>query len=159
MYAGGERSRSWRHGSRTDGGVPAQRDHMLSDESFGSDEWLAGLGRLVRALGRKEFEEELVALLNLALPIDHCVVFTYSADGVGHLFTHGKMPAQRAQELANDYVQQYHDRDPLFARLAGEGTGDLDRPQPLDLHNAYDPAYRNHFFDRNELVDKTSTVG
>jgi DNA-binding CsgD family transcriptional regulator len=30
---------------------------------------------------------------------------------------------------------------------------------PLDLKRAYDPAYLNHFFDRNDLVDKASTIG
>jgi DNA-binding CsgD family transcriptional regulator len=132
---------------------------MFTAEDLGSAEWLGQLARLSRAIGHKVFEEEVVALLNLVLPIDHCVVFTYSADAVGHLFTHGKMPAARARDLADDYVRQYHDRDPLFAKLAGADRDDSDRPQPLDLQNAYDPAYRNHFFDRNDLVDKTSTVG
>ena len=31
--------------------------------------------------------------------------------------------------------------------------------RPLDLERDYDPAYRNHFFDRNDLIDKTSTIG
>lgn len=132
---------------------------MFAAEDLGSIEWLERLARLARALGHKVFEEEVVALLNLVLPVDHCVVFTYSADAVGHLFTHGKMPAARAQELADDYVRRYHDRDPLFAKLAGIARDDADRPKPLDLQNLYDPAYRNHFFDRNDLIDKTSTVG
>lgn len=132
---------------------------MVGIVDLGSDEWLEHLRRLTRVLGHKEFEEEILALLNLVLPIDHCVVFTHGAEGVGHLFTHGKMPAARAQELADDYVGQYHDRDPMFATLAGSDAPDLDRPRPLDLQTAYDPAYRNHFFDRNGLIDKTSTVG
>jgi DNA-binding CsgD family transcriptional regulator len=132
---------------------------MFSHQDLGSDEWLERLARLTRALGRKAFEQELVELLNLIVPVDHCVVFTHSADGVGHLFTHGKMPAARAQELADDYIKQYHERDPMFAQLSGGAAAGLDRPQPLDLQQAYDPAYRNHFFDRHELIDKTSIVG
>jgi DNA-binding CsgD family transcriptional regulator len=132
---------------------------MFAAEDLGSVEWLERLARLSRAIGHKEFEAEIVAVLNLVLPVDHCVVFTYSADAVGHLFTHGKMPAARARELADDYVRRYHDRDPLFAKLASVDRDDSDRPQPLDLQKAYDPAYRNHFFDRNDLIDKTSTVG
>lgn len=100
-----------------------------------------------------------MALLNLLLPIDHCVVFTHGAEGVGHLFTHGKMAAQTAEQLANDYVRQYHDRDPMFASLANDDGGALDKIRPLDLQTEYDPAYRNHFFDRNGLIDKTSTMG
>lgn len=130
---------------------------MFSLQDLGSDAWLERLGRLTRALGHKAFEEEVVALLNEVVPVDHCVVFTHGADGVGHLFTHGKMEPGRARELADDYVSQYHSRDPLFAQLAGDAS--MDRPQPLDLRSVYDPAYRNHFFDRNDLVDKTSTVG
>lgn len=132
---------------------------MIRVDDLGSIEWVEHVRRLTRTLGHKEFEEEVVLLLNLVLPIDHCVVFTHGAEGVGHLFTHGKMPAARAQELADDYVRQYHDRDPMFATLADSTAPDLDRPQPLDLQTAYDPAYRNHFFDRNGLIDKTSTVG
>jgi DNA-binding CsgD family transcriptional regulator len=132
---------------------------MLCVTDLGSSDWLEQLQRLTRALGGKEFEEQVVALLNLLLPIDHCVVFTHGADGVGHLFTHGKMAAQTAEQLANDYVQQYHDRDPMFATLASDEAGDLGKIRPLDLQTEYDPAYRNHFFDRNGLIDKASTVG
>lgn len=132
---------------------------MIGVSDLGSDEWLDQLQRLARVLGCKEFEEEVLALLNLVLPIDHCVVFTHGADGVGHLFTHGKMAAETAEELANDYVRQYHDRDPMFASLASDQAPDLDKLRPLDLHTDYDPTYRNHFFDRNGLIDKTSTVG
>lgn len=132
---------------------------MLGVTDLGSSEWLEQLQRLTRALGGKEFEEEVVALLNLVLPIDHCVVFTHGAEGVGHLFTHGKMAAQTAGQLADDYVRQYHGRDPMFASLASAEGTDLDKFRPLDLHTDYDPAYRNHFFDRNGLIDKTSTVG
>lgn len=132
---------------------------MIHVDDIGSRDWLDHLQRLTRALGSKEFESEVVALLNLVLPIDHCVVFTHGSEGVRHLFTHGKVPTARARELADDYVRQYHDRDPMFAALAGSEAPDLDRPRPLDLHTEYDPAYRNHFFDRNGLIDKASTVG
>lgn len=132
---------------------------MLLVSDLGSSEWLEQLQRLTRALGSKEFEEQVVALLNLVLPIDHCVVFTHGAEGVGHLFTHGKMEARTAEQLANDYVHQYHDRDPMFASLASVEADDPDKVRPLDLQTDYDPAYRNHFFDRNGLIDKTSTVG
>jgi DNA-binding CsgD family transcriptional regulator len=47
----------------------------------------------------------------------------------------------------------------MFHELT-EGTSDTpDRTLPLDLERDYDPAYRNHFFDRNDLIDKTSTIG
>ena len=129
---------------------------MLTEDDLGSAEWLACLSELTRSLGRKSFEAQLVDMLNRVLPIDHCVVFTHGDDGVGHLFTHGKMPAARAQELANDYVRQYHPHDPLFQQLS---AGADERVRPLDLDRDYDPAYRNHFFDRNDLIDKTSTIG
>jgi DNA-binding CsgD family transcriptional regulator len=132
---------------------------MFTHEDLGSDAWLESLTRLAREVGRKRFEQQLVELLNLVLPVDHCVVFTYSADGVGHLFTHGKMPTDTAQRLADDYVRQFHERDPMFSKLRDGELDGLDRPIPLDLRSAYDPAYRNHFFDRHSLVDKTSTIG
>jgi DNA-binding CsgD family transcriptional regulator len=136
-----------------------ESNSMLDERELGSEEWLACLSQLARSLGRKSFEEELVALLNKVLPVDHCVVFTHSDDGVGHLFTHGKMPAERARELADDYVRQYHSHDPLYHQLA-DGRGDpAEDARPLDLARDYDPAYRNHFFDRNDLIDKTSSIG
>src|SRR5262245_36210299 len=106
---------------------------MFAHEDLGSDAWLERLGQLARALGRESFEHEVVELLNLILPIDHCVVFTYSTDGVGHLFTHGKMPADTAQRLADDYVRQFHSRDPLFSKLLDTELTGVDRPMPLDL--------------------------
>lgn len=132
---------------------------MFSLADLGSDAWLSRLARLTRLLGQRAFETEVVELLNLVVPVDHCVVFTHDAKGVGHLFTHGKMAPARAQQLADDYVQRYHARDPLYAQLAGESAAEWEPPRPLDLRSSYDPAYRNHFFDRNDLIDKTSTVG
>jgi DNA-binding CsgD family transcriptional regulator len=132
---------------------------VLSESDLGSAEWLACLGELTRSLGHKSFEARLVELLNRVLPVDHCVVFTHGDDGVGHLFTHGKMPAARAQQLADDYVRQYHAHDPVFRRLTADAKADAGEMRPLDLDRDYDPAYRNHFFDRNDLVDKTATIG
>lgn len=133
---------------------------MFSDAELGSDAWLERLGRTARALGSRRFEEELLALLNEVLPVDLCVVFTHSVDGLGHLFTHGKLPPERAEELANDYVRQYHDRDPLYPKLAKVAAGEeSEAPRPLDMPTDYDPAYRSRFFDRVGLVDKTSIVG
>lgn len=133
---------------------------MFSDAELGSDAWLERLARTARALGSRRFEQELLALLNELLPVDLCVVFTHSPDGLGHLFTHGKLPEQRAQELADDYVRQYHDRDPLYAKLAAVAAGDeAESPRTLDMPTDYDPAYRSRFFDRVGLVDKTSIVG
>lgn len=133
---------------------------MFSDAELGSDAWLARLGRAARALGSRRFEEELLALLNELLPVDLCVVFTHSQDGLGHLFTHGKLSEERAQELADDYVRQYHDRDPLYPTLASVAAGDeREAPRTLDMPTDYDPAYRSRFFDRVGLVDKTSIVG
>lgn len=127
----------------------------------GSQAWLDGLTNVSRALGTPEFEAGLVALLNLIVPVDHCVVFTYAPDaGAGHLFTHGKMSGDQARRLAEDYVERYHAQDPHFARVSAAGGADeADRFVPLPLPTAYDPAYRNHFFDRNDLVDKASTIG
>jgi len=132
---------------------------MLDEQDLGSTEWLACLGQLARSLGHKSFEEELVGLLNRVLPIDHCVVFTHGDDGVGHLFTHGKIPSERARQLADDYVRQYHAHDPMFHELTEGSDSASDHARPLDLERDYDPAYRNHFFDRNDLIDKTSTIG
>jgi DNA-binding CsgD family transcriptional regulator len=130
---------------------------MFSKDDLGSTGWLERLTALTRALGRGAFEQELIELLNLVLPIDHCVVFTYSEDGLGHLFTHGRMPADIAQKLADDYIERYHERDPMFERLIDGNAPE--RLYPLDLQSSYDPAYRNHFFDRNDLVCKASTIG
>lgn len=135
---------------------------VFSQHDLGSELWLECVARLTRVLGRRSFGRELLELLNRVLPIDHCVVFTYSEDGLGHLFTHGRMRADRARALAEDYIHRFHERDPMFARLIGAlqpaHSPDSARPHPVDLHSSYDPAYRNHFFDRNDLIDKTSTV-
>lgn len=132
---------------------------MFEDEELGSDAWLDRLAHLARSLGSRAFEQALPELLNGLVPVDHCVVFTYSDDGLGHLFTHGPMLPERARELADDYVRRYHARDPMYARLADTAGPACDAPRPLDLTAEYDRAYRNHFFDRNGLIDKTSIIG
>lgn len=137
---------------------PARTADAAAEPAFDSQPWLERLTEVCRALGSAAFEHRLLALLNHVVPVDHCVVFTYDeGGGAGHLFTHGKMAPERAARLADDYVREYFARDPNFARIAG-GDGE-DRLIPLDLHQGYDPAYRNHFFDRNDLVDKASTIG
>ena len=133
--------------------------NVFSKADLGSPEWLAALTGLVQSLGRHAFEQDLMTLLNQILPIDHCVVFTYSRDGVGHLFTHGKMADEVAQSLADDYVNRFHERDPMFARLSDTADAGCEHPVALNLRADYDPAYRSHFFDRADLIDKASTVG
>ncbi len=113
----------------------------------------------VRALGTPAFEDRLMAFLSAVVPVDHCAVFTYSPKGeAGHLFTHSTMPDARAEALARDYVERFHDQDPNFEALREMGGQDyaaLIHRRPDDM----DPAYRNHFFDRTGLIDKTASVG
>lgn len=126
----------------------------------GSRQWLDGLSALVAVLGSRAFEARLLALLNAVTPVDHCVVFTWAeGDGAGHLFTHGRMDPARAGELARDYVERWHALDPQFARLLQAGQMDEAARVPLAADTDYDPAYRNHFFNRNDLVDKALTIG
>jgi DNA-binding CsgD family transcriptional regulator len=152
-------------------GVPTLGDtvgRLLYDSSnmstgieLGSPAWLEGVTRLVSSAGDKLFEERLLGVLNLVLPVDHCVVFTYSPEGkAGHLFTHGQMPTEEADALASDYVERYHRQDPNYAQIMQEHKlADGDSMAPLKLSGRYDASYRNHFFDRHNLIDKASTVG
>ncbi len=130
---------------------------QMAASAAGSAQWLAALTRLVKAIGTEVFETDLLGLLNTVAPVDYCVVFTCDQSGsAGHLFTHGHLAADTAHRLAEDYVKRYHADDPNYQKvLAGQSTDEL---IPLDLDSHYDAAYRNHFFDRVDLVDKASTI-
>lgn len=137
-----------------------QPDVRLKDPcAFGERAWLDGLTQLCRCIGSAKFESCLLRLLNKVTPIDHCVVFTYGECGAGHLFTHGRMPVEEAQQLADDYVEFFHEQDPNFPQISQASEGCEDYLFPLDADSAVDPAYRNHFFDRHNLIDKASTIG
>ncbi len=127
--------------------------------AFGEQAWLEGLTHLCRCIGTAEFESCLLKLLNKVTPIDHCVVFTYGETGAGHLFTHGRMPVEDARQLAHDYVRDFHEQDPNFAQICAAGVSGGDGLIPLAADPAEDTSYRNHFFDRHDLIDKASTIG
>jgi len=127
--------------------------------AFGEQAWLDGLTLLCRCIGTKEFESCLLKLLNKVTPIDHCVVFTYGETGAGHLFTHGRMPVAEARQLADDYVRHFHEQDPNFQQISKAETDCKTGLIPLDSNPADDVSYRNHFFDRHDLIDKASTIG
>lgn len=143
-------------------------DARFRDPSaFGHPVWLEGLTTLCRCIGMPTFESCLLKLLNKVTPIDHCVVFTFGEGGAGHLFTHGRMQVEEAQQLADDYVKNFHQQDPNFARVSGAIESCEDSLIPLATEEksavadkfASDFAYKNHFFDRHDLVDKASTIG
>lgn len=121
-------------------------------------EFLDTLRDVVQSLGQERFADRLLKLLNLLTPIDYCVVFTYAQDeGPGHLFTHGRMPRELAESLAEDYVERFHKDDPNFKTLSSDEP--LDALTPLPVNIDYNPAYRNYFFDRVGLTDKAAAIG
>ncbi len=143
-------------------------DERLRDISaFGHPKWLEGLTQLTRCIGAAQFESCLLKLLNKITPVDHCVVFTFGEDGAGHLFTHGRMQVEEAQQLADDYVKLFHQQDPNFKKVSG--AVDICEDALIPLVAEEQPAvatdftpdfvYKNYFFDRHDLIDKASTVG
>ncbi|GMR15561.1 MAG: LuxR C-terminal-related transcriptional regulator [Gammaproteobacteria bacterium] len=141
----------------SDLGLP---DIRFGDPSaFGEPGWLEGLTQLCRCIGTPAFESCLLKLLNKVTPVDHCVVFTFGERGTGHLFTHGRMRVEEAQQLADDYVRNFHEQDPNFSQLSGATKGREDCLIPLAADADVDAAYQNHFFDRHDLIDKASTIG
>jgi len=126
---------------------------------FGHPDWLEGLTQLCRCIGTAEFESCLLKLLNKVTPVDHCVVFTFGNEGAGHLFTHGRMRVEEAQQLADDYVKTFHQQDPNFEQISDAKTGCETHLIPQVTDTCQDTAYQNHFFDRHDLIDKASTIG
>jgi DNA-binding CsgD family transcriptional regulator len=129
---------------------------------LGSDDWLDSLTALSRSAGGLAFAQNLFCLLNRVLAVDHCAVFTFDpAEGAGHLFTTSRMGDETARELADDYVGGYFARDPNFLKIqavAGTEAAHSGGTMRMDMAGAYDPTYRQHFFERTELIDKASTI-
>lgn len=121
--------------------------------------WLDDLTRLTMALGSPAFGDRLLAFLNQVVPVDHCAVFTFDPDGrAGHLFTKSRMPESQAESLAADYVGGYFAADPNYPAVEAvrhDPTADV---IALDRGERYDPAYRSHFFEQHDLIDKAATV-
>lgn len=134
---------------------------MTAFEDGTSPHWLPALTELTLALGDASFDERLMAFLNKVVPVDHCAVFTFDPKGrADHLFTHSKMPKEKAENLAADYVSGLFTDDPNFPTLdtlRKSGTKQK-RIIPLSGTPEYEPSYRNHFFDQVDLIDKASTV-
>ena len=126
-------------------------------DSSNSLEWLQGIAQVSQHAGTVQFDPALFTFLNTQLFIDHFAVFTWSeAEGPGHLFTGSVMPKEEAENLARDYVDSFHTRDPHF----GENKGEIDPEDPVTVHpsfqDEYDAEYRDHFFTQHDLVDKIS---
>jgi DNA-binding CsgD family transcriptional regulator len=123
-----------------------------------SEELLSALTRTFQTIGSDKFNEALMAVLNQLLPIDHCVVFTFSENGEAqHLFTQGKMNDNEAERLASDYVEKFHREDPNVQNLAEIGQAVFVKSAD-DWKNKYDPTYRRHFFSDTKLVDKAASI-
>jgi len=122
---------------------------------------LAEVAKLTRAVGEEIFEGRMIDFLSAVVPVDHCVVFTYTNSGeAGHLFTHSRMPADAAEQLARAYVEKFHTEDPNYQdiqKLENKRYHTLERRQGMS--QGYDPAYKNHFFDSSGLIDKAAAVG
>ncbi|MFT5132119.1 MAG: DNA-binding CsgD family transcriptional regulator [Gammaproteobacteria bacterium] len=119
--------------------------------------WLSGMTAISHYIGQGEFDQTLFSFLNEFLLIDHFAVFTYSKEeGAGHLFTKSIMPEEEAEELARDYVDEYHQRDPHFSQGNSLKGNEDEEPVHPRLDAEYDPEYRDHFFTQHDLVDKIS---
>ncbi len=119
--------------------------------------WFKEITGISRNIGLDEFDQILFTFLNEILLIDHFAVFTYSEEkGAEHLFTRSVMPAEDAEELARDYVNKYHKRDPHFGQTEIQPDGQDAEPVHPNLKDEYDPEYRDHFFTGNDLFDKVS---
>jgi len=123
-------------------------------------EFLDTVAGVVRAVGTPKFEDRLMQFLSELVPVDHCAVFTYSETGeTGHLFTHSQMPDHDAERLARSYVEKFHTADPNYQTIQEMENVGYHCFNRLDTRQDYDPAYKNHFFDRSGLIDKASSIG
>ncbi len=123
-------------------------------------EYLERLIGVVRSLGSSEFEGELLVFLSNLVPIDHCVVFTYSDNGeAGHLFTHSRMSKRVCEKLARDYVEKYHQQDPNYASIQDDNKGEYYCLERFIPSKDTDSFYQDYFFNRIGLIDKASSVG
>jgi DNA-binding CsgD family transcriptional regulator len=124
----------------------------------GSPQWIAALTDVIKTIGRDQFVDRFMALLNGILPVDHCAVFTFSPEGQArHLFTKSKMPPEKAAALAEDYVGGLFRDDPnlpLLENAPAEGPSPI---IPLQ-GDRFDQHYRKHFFEETNLIDKASMV-
>ncbi len=134
---------------------------MTTPKDGTSSDWLPALTELTLALGDASFDERLMAFLNQVVPVDHCAVFTFDPKGrADHLFTHSKMPKEKAETLAADYVGGLFTDDPNFPTLDTLRKSGTKQKRIIPLSKAvdFDPNYRNHFFDQVDLIDKASTI-
>ncbi|WND03595.1 LuxR C-terminal-related transcriptional regulator [Temperatibacter marinus] len=123
-------------------------------------EYVCSIADVVRSMGGEAFEKCLMNFLSEVVPVDHCVVFTYSDRGnAGHLFTHSRMPDREAEELARDYVDKFYKDDPNFKEIQNSDSDEYIELDKKVISVDYDPAYQNHFFDRRGLIDKAASVG
>ena len=121
--------------------------------------FLPGLTAVSNYIGETEFDKTLFNFLNTSLYIDHFAVFTYSnEEGAGHLFTRSIMPDAEAEELAKDYVDDYHQRDPHFKQTQTQSAEHANETVHPSLPDEYDPEYRDHFFTQHDLIDKVSVT-
>ncbi len=124
-----------------------------------TDDLFNALTDTFRSIGSKTFNKALLKVLNELLPVDHCVVFTFSKTGeAGHLFTQGRMDERRADKLAHDYVDSFYKHDPNIQNIF-QTEGEFIQTNQQDLEKNYDPTYKQHFFNQNGLIDKASSVG
>ena len=111
----------------------------------------------VLAIGRPQFPQALMTSLRRAADVDHCMVFTFDADGDARCrLDLGAIPI--GSELGEAYSGHFHRADPnrdvIFEARARHAPIVL----PAFAGRMYNRRYRKIFFEDSGIVDKFATA-
>ena len=118
---------------------------------------LRGIADCLDLVGRDGFAARLVALVE-RIGADQVMVFAYEADRARCLISRNFDERALGQHLAEDYLDGWFRRDPLF-RLAmdmEEGHGRVVRL--AEFGAAFPPEYRERFYAVPQIGDKTAVL-
>lgn len=126
-------------------------------------EWgslLPSVATCIEAVGKDNFDSQLLALLHQAVGIEQCMIFGYSTSGdIGCLLAANYQLPRVADRLAQIYVSGLFRQDPNYpqlSQLAGQPDNTPNSALTTMQVGAMSPAYRNHLFAFPDLIDKVS---
>lgn len=127
------------------------------------NEWgslLPGVAACIEAVGRDNFESQLLALLHQAVGIEQCMIFDCSTSGdIDCLLAANHQLPRLADRLAHLYVSGLFRQDPNYlqlSQLAGQQEPISSDALTTMQVEAMSPAYRSHLFAFPDLIDKVS---
>lgn len=128
-------------------------------QGSGDEDALPLISDCLKAVGTTHFNQAFIHLATGALGADQCMIFAHGEKTARCFLSYNNRPKWGTAALAEKYILQGWNRDPIRTRIAGRtGNGAVEVIPLAELAAEMSDSYRDAFFDTPGLVDKIAVL-